>query len=197
MRKNGYPLQKTRRRKLVRQKGNIEWAAGLFFLLFLMIVLCTQLQMSMYRSTSLYLEDALAASNLASAVIDMEEYGISHTVRIGNPQEAYSRYVHAVKQNLNLNDDWECANKALISGAVSVTKYIIYNVEETTVHVYELDNGRVRTWEGTPGHVTAPNGIAVEETGIYSELSFPVNGLFGITVRAQKGKLVDVKMKGD
>lgn len=197
MKRGEYPRQKIRQQKFEKERGSIEWVTGLFFLLFLAILLSAQLQVEIYRSTSLYLEDALAASNLASAVIDIEEYGISHTVRITDPQEAYNRYVQAVKKNLNLDENWECPNKALISGPVSVERYIIYNVEETVVHVYELDAGRVRMWNGTPGYVSAPNGVAVEATGIYSELSFPVEGLFGVTVQARKGKLADVMVNDD
>lgn len=185
--------QRMARRSCARRKGSIEWVTGLFFLLFLMFFLLAEVQLSAYRATSLYLEDALAVSNLASAVIDIEEYGISHTVRIADPKAAYARYVEAVKKNLNLDENWECANSALISGKVSIADYIIYNVEEDAVVISRVsEDGSVHSWQGVPGRVNAPNGVAVETTGIYSELSFPVEGLLGVTVQAQKGKLVDI-----
>lgn len=191
----GIMLQSGIGRGMARHSGSIEWVTGLFFLLFLSILLCVQMQMILYRSTSLYLEDALAASNLASAVIDIEEYGISHIVRISDLDEAYAKYEDAVKKNLNLNEYWEGTNTALISGKVSVVDYIIYNVEKDVVRILQVsEDGRVHIGEGVPGRVTAPNGILIEATGIYSELSFPVKGLFGITVQAHKGKLVDVAM---
>lgn len=207
MKKNGYPrlringrrirLRRIGLRKISRRKGSIEWVTGLFFLLFLAILLCAQMQIAIYQSSSLYLEDALAASNLASAVIDLEEYGISHTVRIAEPADAYAAYVRAVKKNLNLDENWECANSSLISGKVTVADYIVYNVEEDAVHIFRVsENGRIHTWEGVPGHVTAPNGVTVTATGVYSELSFPVEGLFGVTVQARKGKLVDIVTEG-
>ena len=49
------------------ESGQIGWTAGLFFLLFLGVLLCAFLQMEVFRSSSHYLEDALALSNLASA----------------------------------------------------------------------------------------------------------------------------------
>lgn len=197
MKRGGYPRLKIRRLKISRRTGSIEWVSGLFFLLFLAILLCAEMQIAIYRNTSLYLEDALAVSNLASAVIDPEEYGISHTVRIANPAEAYAGYEKAVKENLNLDENWESANSSLISGKVSVVNYTVYNVEEDVVHVFQVsENGGVHTWEGVPGRVTAPNGVAVTATGVYSELSFPVEGLFGVVVQAHKGKLVDVVAEG-
>jgi hypothetical protein len=40
-----------------------------------------QLQVALYRESAMYMEDALALSNLASAVIDIEEYGITRVPR--------------------------------------------------------------------------------------------------------------------
>lgn len=178
---------------LRRKSGNIEWVTGLFFVLFLVILLCAELQLSVYRAASLYLEDALAASNLASAVIDIEEYGISHKVRIADPALAYDSFLKAVKENLQLNESWECTNSTLIAGPVAIASYIVYNVEEENVKIYYVANdGRVRREQGRLGGVTAPNGVPVEETSIYSEISFPVKGFLGTTVQAHKGKLVDI-----
>ena len=81
LKKNGYLLQST-------ESGQIQWVTGLWFLLFLGILLCAALQMDIYRSSSQYLEDALAASNLAAAVVDVEEYGISNEIRIDDPVKA-------------------------------------------------------------------------------------------------------------
>ena len=55
------------------ESGQIGWALGLWFMLFLGILLCVILQLEVFRASSQYLEDALAASNLAAAVIDVEE----------------------------------------------------------------------------------------------------------------------------
>lgn len=179
--------------RFAREYGQIEWMASFFFLLFLGILLCACLQVSAYRASSLYLEDALAASNLASAIIDLEEYGRTHVIMVADPQEAYERFCVAVRGNLQLNEAWECNNKALISGKVSVQSYIVYNVEEDVVTVYEVkNNGGVHSWQGKLGSVVAPNGKYVESTSIYSELAFPIDGLFGVTVNAHKGQLVDV-----
>jgi len=151
------------------------------------------MQIEMYRSSAQYLEDALAASNLAAAVVDVEEYGISHRVWIRDTAEAYERYRAAVKGNLNLDDAWECPNHGLISGPVSVTVFTIYNVMENQVYISSIDEvGQLTEWQEPLGGARAPNGKKVERTGIYSEIRYQVKGLLGTTVEAHKGKLADI-----
>lgn len=189
-----------RRRNIsVRECGQAEWAAGLFFVLVLGILMYTQLQLAAWRTSAACLEDALAASNLASALIDVEEYGKTHTVRIEDAEAAYAIYVEAVKDNLQLNEQWECANRTLISGPVEIADYVVYNVEEDRVEAVRINvNGRVQeTWSGTVGKLNAPDGNPVEHTGIYSEICFDVEGFPGITARAHKGKLVDIVSRGE
>ena len=179
--------------RLTRKSGQIEWVTGLFLVLFLAVLLSAQLQLDAYRAASLYLEDALAASNLASAVINLEEYGISHRIEIDDPVKAYERYLAALKLNLQLDENWEGSNKALISGKVEVTDYIVYNVDENIVTVYQVRaNRQVEEWQGTLGSVKAPDGTVIESTGVYSRIKFPIEGFLGVTVEAEKGKLADI-----
>lgn len=175
------------------ENGQIGWALGLWFMLFLGILLCVILQLEVFRASSQYLEDALAASNLAAAVIDVEEYGISHKLRIRNADEAYDWYRRAIRANLNLNDLWECENKGVISGPVSIENFTVYNVSGSEVEVcsYGRSGAAIHRY-GTLGLETAPNGVKVENTGIYSEISYQIKGVLGIEVTARKGKLVDV-----
>lgn len=175
------------------ESGQIGWVTGLWLLLFMWVLLCTSLQIELFRVSSQYMEDALAASNLAAAVIDVEEYGISHRLLIHSPEGAYLRYQTAIKGNLNLNDGWECGNKRMISGPVCIENFTVYNVSGSDVEVCSFDkNGRMTRRQGALGQEAAPNGILIEHTGIYSEISYQVRGLFGIKVTARKGKLADV-----
>lgn len=195
LRNEEYPHPKISTCKVVfrRQKGQVQWVAGFFFVLFMGILLCAQLQLDAYRATSSYLEDALAASNLASAIIDLEEFGRTHNILIAEPEEAYEIFGNAVKENLHLNDAWEGQNEALISGRVEVVCFIVYNVKDDAVIVHQmLSDGSSITWQENPGNVFAPNGLPVETTAIYSELTFPVEGFLGVVVQAHKGKLVDI-----
>ncbi|MBQ2802628.1 MAG: hypothetical protein IJF07_01870, partial [Lachnospiraceae bacterium] len=176
-----------------RNKGQIELVTGFFLVLFLAILLGAQLQLEAYRMASLYLEDALAASNLASAVIDLEEYGISHTIQIADPMDAYDRYCTALQANLHLDNEWMGQNKTLLSGGVTVVKYLIYNVKGDVVTIYCInESGYMTEWTASMGSVVAPDGTCIEATSIYSEIAFPIEGFLGLTAHAQKGKLVDI-----
>ena len=42
------------------------------------------------------------------------------------------------------------------------------------------------------GEVRTPGGQTIENTGVYSEITYPVEGFLGITVTAEKSKRVDV-----
>ncbi len=190
LRKKEYPLPSIR---LKASRGQAGWSVGLFFLLFLAVFLRGFMELEIYRTTALYLEDALAASNLASAVVDVEEYGISHTILIDDPDEAYQRYKWAVRGNLNLDDTWKGKAGSIVQGSVHIVNYTIYNVYGDSVRIYSYDeNGLVAEWQGTFGYVTAPNGRTVEATSVYSEITFTVKGFLGTEVEAHKGNLVDV-----
>ncbi|MCM1091138.1 MAG: hypothetical protein NC092_04285 [Butyrivibrio sp.] len=200
LRREGCQRRNTDRVKGVKDQGQIEWVVGPFFVLLLSILAYTQLQLASWRSTAAYLEDALAASNLAAALIDVKEYGKTNKVCIKDEEMAYDIFLDAVQDNLCLNEQWECANTAMISGPVEIRDFVIYNVDKKKIKAARVGaNGLVKeSWDGALGQLRAPNGVLVEHTGIYSEISFPVEGFMGITVEAHKGKLVDiVSMKGD
>lgn len=178
---------------LGKEKGQVGWTTGLFFILFLGVTLCAELQIQRCRAASLYLEDALAASNLASAVIDVREYGISHNILIAEPTGAYALYRQAVMENLNLNASWEGQAGGLVQGRVEIVRYIVYNVRDSEVVIYHFEaDGRMTQSREILGSAKAPNGISIESTAVYSEITFEVPGLFGGTVRAHKGNLADV-----
>ena len=180
------------RRSIEADEGQITLTSGLFFVLFLSVLLAAQLQLEMFRSSGAYLEDALAASGLASALVDIREYGYSHMVLISHTDEAYEKYRSSLKANLGLDDNWVGNNKNLISGKVNIENYTIYNVKGNMVEICRLDRGKKEFDSGKLGEIYAPNGQEICYTGIYSEISFPVQGLFGIKLQAHKGKLVDV-----
>lgn len=176
-----------------KEGGQIGCMVGLFLTLFLGVMLYAVVQMEHYRAVSMYLEDALAASNLASAVVDVREYGISHNILIGEPEEAYKTYQWAVRGNLNLNEAWEGQPGSLVQGPVSIVQYIVYNVRGDEVTVYRFDgDGQMTQWRETLGNVAAPNGLPVGNTSVYSEISFEAKGILGTAVSAHKGNLADV-----
>ncbi len=177
--------------------GKIDMIIPLFFIILLLPIIACNLQLSQIKATKGTVEDALVSSNLASAIIDIETYGINHNIIIGNPTVAYGIYRDALKTNLKLNSLWESDNKAYISGKVTVASYIIYNVINTedscTIKIYEFnDNGLINETSVVNGAVTSPNGRTIESTSIYSKITFPVEGIWGFQMDAVKDNLVDI-----
>lgn len=172
--------------------GQTGLCVGLFFLVFLAVLLISQLQLEQIRASDDYLQDALAASGLASALVDIREYGRTHMIRIGDNRASYEQYCDSLRANLGLDENWECGNRRLISGRVKVENYTIYNVKDGQVTLCRMDRGGEEISVGTLGVLRAPNGQLIERTSVYSEISYPLKGLFGWTVQARKGKLVDI-----
>ncbi len=194
--KKEFPPPKTERRSssrmLRKDKGQATFLIGLFFLLFLLVIVGTQVKVYEYRMTARYLEDALAASNLASAVIDVEAYGVSHRIWLKNPRNAFERFCEALEGNLNLDESLQSRN-SLIKGSVTVENYTIYNVDGDYVLITRVNPAGGSTFtEERLGTVRSPNGIPIESTSVYSEISFRVAAPFGGEETARMGKLVDI-----
>ena len=92
-----------RRKMLNKHEGKVATFIPLFFILFLLVIISYSLQMRQYEFTKTYTEDALAASNLASAVIDIREYGISRNILVVEPGNAYEIYKDALMSNMGLD----------------------------------------------------------------------------------------------
>lgn len=176
-----------------KKKGLNEILVPMFYLVLIIILIAYLLQMHQFDATKTYTEDALAASNLASAVIDIQEYGITHNIVIADPQEAYETYQRALKANMGLDDNWESQNTLAISGRVEILEYIVYNVIDQDVQITGFgQNPYTTTIIGGLGSVFAPNGKQIETTSVYSRITFPVEGILGVRVEAEKDKLVDI-----
>lgn len=174
-----------------KRQGELATFTMVYVLLFLVATVAFALQIREYISLKTHTEDTLAASNLASAVIDIQEYGINHNLVIKDPEQAYSIYQEALKINMGLNDQWEDPT-GLISSPVLVEQYIVYNVRGSEVEVTSFGEGLNYSATETLGSATSPNGQVIESTSVYSRISYQVDGYFGVTVPAEKDKLVDI-----
>lgn len=176
-----------------KRKGYVGSITAVYYLIFLLAAAWAVMQVYMYHALGTYAEDALAASNLASAVIDIQEYGITHSITVQTPDNAYLLYQKALKANMGLDDSWMSANGNAISGRVQIVDYIVYNVKPPNVEIYSYGSNPYSTVAaGGLGSVRAPNGTIIESTSIYSRITFPVEGVFGIQTTAVKDKLVDI-----
>lgn len=176
-----------------KRKGQISSVAAWFAFLLLFFLTAYEIQIYEYDAVRVFTEDALAASNLASAVIDLEEYGISHNIVIQNPDAAFAVYQEALKTNMKLDDSWESRSGGAISGRVEILDYIIYNVRGSDIEIYSYgQNAYTTVITGGLGNVAAPNGTLIESTSVYSRITYPVEGIMGIRTMAVKDKLADI-----
>ena len=176
-----------------KRNGQVGMILMVWLTIFLLLLTAYGLQLHQYRSIKTFTEDALAASNLASAVIDTQEYGRTHNILIRNPSEAYLLYQEALKINMQLNDVWESTNLQAISGKVEILDYIVYNVRGSDITIYCYGKNPYTTViSNGVGSVKAPNGTLIESTSIYSKITFPVNGMMQIQTTTVKDKLVDI-----
>lgn len=177
-------------------KGQAEYVLGMFLILFLMLFGLFEIQIIRYKSASVYMEDALAAGGLAAALIDIQRYGEDHVIRIKDANESYKIYCRTVLQNIGAESFETQENVPVrfdICGPLTVEKFYIYNVENDNVEIIEVkEDGSISMGYSRLGEAMAPNGQMIKATGIYSELSFKVKGLFDIYSPARKGKLVEV-----
>ncbi len=177
------------------ESGQVHIVFGFYAMCFLILVGMAQFQLAAFRASSDYLEDALAAGDLASALIDVREYGMTHKLVIPDPEEAYATYRKALQTNLQLRENGTSEMTGMISGPVTVVRYEIYNVDEEkgTVAVDSLQGSGFVHRTGLLGQVKTPNGQTVRSTGVYSEVTYPLEGMFGMTITARKGKLAEVR----
>ncbi len=167
---------------------------GLFYVLMILVVILFGFRITQYMLISATVEDALAASNLASAVIDIKEFGKSHTIQIQDPENAFLLYREALCHNLHLDEYLNTTNQELLASKVTIEEYIVYNVSDALAEIYILDeSGQIRRYEtATVGQVFTPDGVCVETTTIYSRIAFQVKGFFDQKIAANKEKSVDI-----
>ncbi|MDR0964224.1 MAG: hypothetical protein LBM60_06385, partial [Clostridium sp.] len=109
-----------------RSGGQITAVTGLFYLLILVVVVAAQLQLAVFRGISTYAEDALAASTLACAVIDLQEYGRTHHMII-DPANAYVLFQELLAENLVHEKSGE-ADSPFFLGDLKIEEFRVYNV---------------------------------------------------------------------
>lgn len=182
------PLLKTK------TNGQIDVVVSMMLFMLLLVAVLFGFRITQYMVTAAGVEDALAASNLASAVIDLEEYGRSHLVYIPDAEEAFLIYREALCYNLELDEYLNTTNRAFLSSQVEIKQYIIYNVRSDIVEIMVLDGeGRLQSHTtGKAGEVFTPDNVRVETTTIYSKIGFWVEGLQGQEFYAEKEKSIDI-----
>lgn len=166
----------------------------MMFFLILVLAIFFGFRVTQYMITAAGVEDALAASNLASALIDVEEYGKSHKILIKDANRAFATYRDALCVNLKTDAFLQTTNQNFLVGQVEIMEYIIYNVADEQVFVQKLngDGEILEEYAANVGSVYTPDGVCVESTTIYSRIGFGVEGLRGQRIDARKDKSIDI-----
>ncbi|MBQ6696743.1 MAG: hypothetical protein IJN16_08585 [Lachnospiraceae bacterium] len=178
----------------VKSKGQVDIVVSMFLFFIVLIVVLFGFRMMQYMIISSEVEDALAASNLASAIVDLEEYGKTHNIRIPDERAAFGKYREALVFNLQLDSNLNTTRKEFFGSPISIIQYIVYNVDGETVEMVVMNgNGQLQRKEkGRRGTIFTPNGVKVETTGIYSRIGYEAEGLMGQQIWAEKEKYVDI-----
>ena len=186
--------RKCQRQKISKEEGQVDIVVGMFCIILVFVVVLFGFRTMEYVITSAYVEDALAAANLASGIVDLEEYGKTHVIHIKDPESAFLLYREALCHNLKLDEYLNTSNRELIADKVCILDYMIFNVIEENVFIYRLDENGVlqELAQGKLGEVQTPEGIPVENTTIYSKISFGVRGFCGQNIQGIKEKSIDI-----
>lgn len=178
-----------------KRSGQVNMVIGMMSVLIVSVVMLACLRVSNFMITGAYVEDALAASNLASALIDIDEFGKSGKILIKDGSKSYDIYQEALGINLQLDEDGRSFYRELLVGSVKVIEYIIYNVVngEIEIIVFSGDGYAEHIFPGIVGEIYTPDGVLVETTTIYSKISFAVKGFGSQIIYVEKENSVDVK----
>lgn len=182
----------------------------LFMLVAILALIAYDLTMREAGEAQRLVEDGLMASTLASAVIDIEEFGKTNTLKVRD--DAYSIFEKSLKENLRLetvNGFLEPRNTSVIAGPVIIEEYIVYNVKGNDIIEIRYINGvrpsEYKTISNGLGTQKTPNGKLIETATVYSKISLNVRNQYlnnflnkddrkDEEIRVYKERSVDIKM---
>lgn len=175
--------------------AKVEIVVGMFFCMLVIIVVLFQVKLLQYQTISAYVEDSLVAAELASAVVDVREYGRTHTILVESPADAFARFKEALVYNLSLDEELESMDTNVIMGKVDILTYQIFQVcgDGVTIYHFREDGSLSGTNIVALSQACLPDGNKVETTSIYCKIGFWVSGLGGRQIYATKEKSVDIK----
>lgn len=179
----------------IKDRGYMEYSLSIMLVLITVILILFGYRISVIRHTKNVVEDALAASNLAAAVVDLTKFSETNELVISDCTGAYDKFQKALKENLHLTEDFKADNSMLISGIVTIHSFTIYNIvgndiTETSVDAY--GNQSTRLYSGSKGHMHTPDGKTITSPTIYSKIGFAIKGYWGQEYYVNKENSVDI-----
>ena len=160
------------KKKWNKENGQMHVVLSFFLIQILLIMLIYVLQIFRYTYISYFIENSLVASTLASALIDLEEYGKSNDIIIKDYQQAFQIFSDTLYTNMRFEEQDTIKN-------LYIKHYIIYNVKDGSVMYYCFDDGGYCNDIGMAilGTIKTPDHELVEHTTIYSCITYEVDGI--------------------
>lgn len=180
---------------LKKEKGELSAFLALFLIVIGIMCLFYTNTKSTISQMKVICEDALVSSTLASAIVDIEEYGRTGSITIADYSECYRGFKKSLDDNLKLNAQNESSYTVFFASPIEVTDFIIYNVsyENGTIDVITGDGNSIFSqYEANLGTTYAPDGTLINNTSIYSKIKFDVRLTNTTEVPADKGCCVDI-----
>lgn len=174
--------------------GQVDIVLAMFLLLVVVLITGFTSRVSVMQATGDYTEDALVGALLSAAIVDIQEYGKTGTIRIADERESYGLFTDSLRFNLKLEEGDYSSNEELIYGKVTILGFEIYNVIANEVERICIEESKeiYREVVGKCGEVRTPDGTVVENTTIYGKIGFYVKGMFDDSIYATKEKSVDI-----
>lgn len=182
-------------KKLKRKEGNISIFFTYMFLLIIVAITSFTLATNKINLLKNQAEDALIASSLAAATVDLETYakeGLVVNVEIKGVKDSYNAFIRTFKENLDLNDNLVPKNESILK-KVKIEKFIIYSDVGTHIQVNDLSNGYINSYQMPIGSTTE-NGKKIQDTMIYTKASFNIH-MGAINENPTKENLIKVTEK--
>ena len=162
-----------------KKKGFIEVATGFAAFFIVSVLVLTTFTIRRLDATKIQVEDSLVTSNLAAAIIDVNEYGTTNNIIIADYKKAYNQFCDALKNNLNLDDGFKPRNNNFFKSKIDVVEFVIYNVKGNSIEEVKIGDKNIqkKMYENNVGKLTTPDGAVISSTTIYSKIGFTIGGL--------------------
>lgn len=171
-------------KKIFTQKdnGGVSMPINLLFVfLFIVILFWIIIDYQRLQYLSNQITDVLTDAMLGAGTLTEDDaylLGLEDKIMLTNPKENYSTFQEILKKELDLTNTYEYTRNEMIRGKVNIEEFIVYNVDGPDVYqytFYDLENYTLTEYPHGHGVVTAPNGMPVINTSLYTEISFNVN----------------------
>ncbi|MBE5928467.1 MAG: hypothetical protein E7267_03720 [Lachnospiraceae bacterium] len=177
----------------MKKRGKIEYIAAYMIICFTGLLMLFSFSVKEVRQNEIFIKDGLDSACLAAALIDLEDYAKDRFIFIPNYEYNRQIFLNALKENLNLNNDYTPKEKALFD-RITVHEFIIYNIADGELYTYRYSDGKmpVLKTEGYDKNKRTPDGTLIESSTIYADIGMNVTSFAGVTKYVHVKSSVDV-----